>query len=553
VPVATKSRRGLSREATERVLQKWFSSRVQHVAQKHDAGRGDVAKRAYSDFDAPRWKPSECERDSECAQNLGRGVVAHVDVIREKLREVATSRGDVEQIHGAKVRRIGYLLRARAIEHLGEKKFAILARTEDDNIFGAHYVENYNGNRVSDVFFSAHCDNECIEKVRSLVACEGECVEKANRSFSGWYVYEYFYPGNDFYEFDFGDVKLYVLKNMYKVFIDAVHNGKHLGGALAFAISVDDTDILKSLRPLAEKLAERLGRERARQVVETALSYVEPDWRDAIGKILDKAFSTKSAATVGVDLSFPPPIKKTRSLEYVDSRGESGTVNFEEFAEVTYITPSRAHAKIPAMCKVFTFSDSPWEDEVGALCTLNTVSLGRPKGNVVWSHGDFYMTDEPLHLSFVFTGGSSKQPKVKCFGVGDACVSRIKERFDRAKNVVVSIAPAVFKVIAKKNFKVYKHNVGHDDLIYVVPDGGKHVAFVVPGDWDMYYGRSWPLAKELYDNFVRELSADCRDSRCVEEKRRLAKEVFKSLLNEQVFYMPRSKHKDFLAYLEGGQ
>jgi len=167
----------------------------------------------------------------------------------------------------------------------GEVKETYLATTEDGDVVGAYVHIDAKTGRVYDAFFSPKCDAKCVEKVRRFAA--GRPLGK-RRVWRGVHTHS-------LKVYDFGAVKVWLVKPGPYAYIYVERGGKGLGGTLAYALRMERDkahNVAKYFAPYAKKLASELGHERARRMLAEVLKDAYP-LASNFGKIetyLDKVF-----------------------------------------------------------------------------------------------------------------------------------------------------------------------------------------------------------------------------------------------------------------------
>ena len=334
MPTATRRKSsaggGLSRDAAIRLAQKWLSQRRQlaergrepkgQVAEavrheKETTGRRDKkeAARGAVDIDVPRWGPSECQASPECLkQYITSPEVATVSVmLLEKIKELTGKWWEVPG--GGRARRIGYMYNRVVVEVEDpaaakspfrtalESNTVVLGRRDDSKVFGFYLYENRRerpGLRVV-AELDSNCDKECVEHLKRLISgAPGRVALREG-------------PETDYklYEYDFGDVKLYIFDYAGGSYIVAeavrTRDDKHIGSGIVYSPTIPAEELAYYMKPFVESLSRAVGKKRAEQVLKTALEDLfnlpeyqsVKDWLQTAKKALKLAFNRNFTLT----------------------------------------------------------------------------------------------------------------------------------------------------------------------------------------------------------------------------------------------------------------
>jgi len=285
------------------------ASEAQGGATESQAGRPAAAQSTESakrderrlDFDAPRWGPSECYASPECIKQYipSPEHAAISAMLLDRVVELSSRQWDVP---GGKARRIGHMYNRIVVETESpppgttpsESNTAVLGRREDGKVFGLYIYEVKNARpRLREVFFRADCDEECVERIKRAVReAPGEAVLR-----------ERLEPDYKLYEYDFGDVQVYVYDyaGSSYIVVEAVYKGRSLGSGAVYSPILSEEELAATMKTLAESLSRAVGKKRAEQLLKAALedlfnlpersSYKE--WLQKILKVLKLAFSRR--------------------------------------------------------------------------------------------------------------------------------------------------------------------------------------------------------------------------------------------------------------------
>jgi len=317
---------GLSRDAAARLAQKWLAQRRQpaergrepkgQVAEtvrheKEAVGRRDKkeAVRRAVELDAPRWGPSECQTSPECLRQYitSPDYAVYSAMLLDRIRELSGKWWEVPG--GGSARRIGYMYNRVVVEVEDpaaakspfrtalESNAVVLGRRDDGKVFGFYLYENRRerpGLRVA-AELDSNCDRECVEHLKRLISGAPGRVALREGPEADYKLYEY----------NFGDVKLYIFDYAGGSYIatEAVRtrDDKHIGSGIVYSPIIPAEELAHYMKPFVESLSSAVGKKRAEQVLKTALEDLfnlpeyqsVKDWLQTAKKALKLAFNRK--------------------------------------------------------------------------------------------------------------------------------------------------------------------------------------------------------------------------------------------------------------------